>query len=285
MKAYEDATAAAEAAAAETALSREGETQDEIQAPGADTAGDDEIEMPPDDLGLVGAEAAVQEANDAPDSGDAANLEGSEGLGQEQPSGEGPTDAPTDQGGGAFEPAASVGAEEAPPLVEEPDEPGATEQVQPPGSEAAPIEGDASSRLIDGGGTLPTEDSRDEAFSGEDEGEGAFDAAAPAGAGDDDIEMPLDPTSADAAHADAAALDAALDAAEDAPSSIPEDQLLNPYEEEPSPIPEDELLNPYEEEPSSIPEDQLLNPYEEEPSSIPEDELLNPYEDDPVVDP
>jgi hypothetical protein len=281
MKAYDDATAraeaaAAEAAAAETTLSREGETQDETQAPGADAAGDDEIEMPPDDLGQAGTESAAQEANDAPDSGDAANLEGSEGLGQEQPSGEEPTIVPSDPEAdpalidrpGPFAPAAPVGAEEAPPLVEEPDEPGATEQVQPPDSEAAPIEGDASSRLIDGGGTLPTEELRDEAFSGEDEGEGAFDAAAPAGAGDAEIEMPLDPTSADAAHVDAAALDAADDAAEDAPSSIPEDQLLNPYEDDPS----------------SIPEDELLNPYEDDPSSIPEDELLNPYEDDPVID-
>ena len=114
MKAYEDATARAEAAAAETTLSREGETQDETQAPGTDAAGDDEIEMPPDYVGQAGADAAAQEANDTPDPGDTANPEGSEGLGQEQPSDEGPTEAPTAQEGGAFEPAEAVGAEEAP---------------------------------------------------------------------------------------------------------------------------------------------------------------------------
>jgi hypothetical protein len=46
--------------------------------------------------------AATQEPNSAPDPGAAANLEGSEGLGQEQPWGERPVAAPSDQGGSPF---------------------------------------------------------------------------------------------------------------------------------------------------------------------------------------
>jgi hypothetical protein len=63
--------------------------------------------------------------------------------------------------------------------IEMPPEPAREQAVEPPGSEAAPIvEGEASSRLMDGGvGASPTENSRDEAFSGN-EGEGAPDATA-----------------------------------------------------------------------------------------------------------
>ena len=72
---------------------------------------------------------------------------------------------------------------EAPPVDKpEPDASSATERVEPPGSEAAPIvEGEASTLI--GGGASPTGDPRDEAFSGEEEeGEGAPAAAAAAAA-------------------------------------------------------------------------------------------------------
>ena len=64
--------------------------------------------------------------------------------------------------------------------IEMPPEP-AKEQAEPSGSGAAPtVEGNASSRLMDGGGgASPIEDLRDEAFSGEEEGESAPDVAAP----------------------------------------------------------------------------------------------------------
>ena len=89
-------------------------------APEAAAAEVDEIGMPAEYVGQAGAEAAAQEPNNAPDPvaaspeelgqdapaadpwGDAAKLGGSEGLGQEQPSGEGPTAAPTEQGGSPF---------------------------------------------------------------------------------------------------------------------------------------------------------------------------------------
>lgn len=72
----------------------------------------------------------------------------------------------------------------------------ATEGVELPGSEAAPIVAGDDSPLMDGGGALPTEELRDEAFSGEEQREGAPDAvaaAAPAEATEGvEIEMPLD---------------------------------------------------------------------------------------------
>ena len=76
--------------------------------------------------------------------------------------------------------------------IERPPEP-AREQAEPPGSEAPPIKGDASSRLMDGGGRAsPIEDLRDEAFSGEEEGEGAPDVAAAAAAPPAAVQEPND---------------------------------------------------------------------------------------------
>ena len=54
---------------------------------------------------------APEERNNAPDPGMAANLDDWEGVGRDS-SNEGPTAAPTDQGGSVFDLAASVGAEE-----------------------------------------------------------------------------------------------------------------------------------------------------------------------------
>jgi hypothetical protein len=124
-----------------------------------------------------------------------------------------PADKP-ESDAASVEPTWSWGTNEDEAPVDKPDASSATERAEPPGSAAAPIgEGEASSRLI-GREALPTEDAlRDEAFSGEEKGEGAPEAnaaAAPAtAAGDDEIEMPpeieIPPDSVEQASADDAA--------------------------------------------------------------------------------
>ncbi len=164
----------------------------------------------PDENQTTGADAAAQEPNNAPDPGAASPEELGQDAHAADPWAGTPPPGTTEQAGaeaaaqepnnapdpwGGTPPPGTVEQEEAPPLVDEPepDASSATERVvEPPGSEAAPIvEGDAS-RLIGGGGALPTEDLRDEALSGE-EGEGAPDAAAAAATEGVEIEMPPDP--------------------------------------------------------------------------------------------
>jgi len=186
----------------------------------------------------------------------------------------------------------------------------ATERVEPLlGFEAAPIEGEASSHLIGGGGrALPTEDLRDKAFAGG-EGEGAPDAAAaPAEAGDaDKIETPPDSVGHPiiGSFKDFPGIGDALYRKENYEEDIVKEETQNqnidtqdvqgeaPVQKEAQ---EHQGINTQEQSTSeaapeqsvssmeaqwSVDQDELLNPYEDDPSSIPEDELLNPYEDDP----
>lgn len=144
-----------------------------------------------DETQTRGGDAAAPEPNDATDPVAAS----SEELGQDAPAADpwaGATlpetaeqagggevaDAPAADPWGGTPPPGPV-EQEGPPLEDElePDEPSASERVEPPGSDAAPIVEGEASPLIGGGGALPTEELRDEAFSGEEEGEGPPDAA------------------------------------------------------------------------------------------------------------
>ncbi|HEX2098883.1 MAG TPA: hypothetical protein VHF46_07505 [Rubrobacteraceae bacterium] len=175
--------------------------------------------------------------------------------------------------------------DEAPP-VDKPDASSATEWAEPLlGSEAAPIEGEASSRLMGGGGEAsPTEDLTDKAFARDEEGEGAPDAAH-AQAGDAD-KLETSPDSVGHPIIGSFKDVDTQDVQGEAPiqKEAQEYQGIDTQEQSTfEAVPEQSAPNT--EAQWSVDQDELLNPYEDDPSSIPEDQLLNPYEDDPVVDP